>query len=146
MAINKTYYKVPFDFKGFFEQKDLKKLTLEDSISQYISVIITTAFKEYKYDDTFGSEIWETDFDLLINVNRLKEQIKISLLKKIKTLEKRLTNIQVTIILAESIVKDTSKTRLKKQLKIEIKGNIKKTNEDYRFVGFYFIAPLSYSH
>jgi len=144
--MNKSYYKVPFDFRRFFEQKDLKKITLEDSISQYISVIITTAFKEYKHDDEFGSEIWETDFDLLTNVNRLKEQIKISLSKQIKALEKRLNNTNVNILLGESLIKNTNKTRLKKQLKIKITGTIRKTNEPYTFVGSYFIAPLSYSY
>jgi len=144
--MNKSYYKVPFNFKNFFEQKNLKKISLEDSISQYISVIITTAFKEYKHDDAFGSEIWETDFDLLTNVNRLKEQIKISLSAKIKKLETRLSNININIVLGESVIPHTTKTRLKKQLRIEITGTIKKTNEPYRFLGSYYIAPLSYAH
>ncbi len=144
--MNKSYYKIPFNFKNFFEQKDLKKITLQESISQYISIIITTAFKEYKHDHDFGSEIWETDFDLLTNVNRLKEQIKTSLSTKIKTLEKRLSNINVNIVLGESVVPNATKTRLKKQLKIEIKGIVKKTNEPYYFTGMYYIAPLSYTN
>jgi len=144
--MHKSYYKVPFNFKSFFEQKDLKKITLHDSISQYISIIITTAFKEYKHDDSFGSEIWETDFDLLTNVNRLKEQIKTSLSTKVKTLEKRLSNVNINIVLGESVVPNTTKTRLKKQLKIEVTGIIKKTNEPYYFTGMYYIAPLSYSN
>ncbi len=144
--MNKSYYKVPFDFKNFFEQKDLKRITLEESISQYISIIITTAFKEYKHDHNFGSEIWETDFDLLTNVNRLKEQIKTSLAVKIKSLEKRLSNISVNILLGESVVPNTTRTRLKKQLKIEVKGIIRKTNEPYYFTGMYYIAPLSYTN
>jgi len=143
--MNKSYYKIPFNFKSFFEQKDLKKISLQESISQYIGIIITTAFKEYKHDHNFGSEIWETDFDLLTNVNRLKEQIKTSLSTKIKTLEKRLSNINVKILLSEGVVPNTTKTRLKKQLKIEVTGIIKKTNEPYYFTGMYYIAPLSYS-
>jgi len=144
--MNKSYYKVPFNFKNFFEQKDLKKITLQESISQYISIIITTAFKEYKHDHDFGSEIWETDFDLLTNVNRLKERIKTSLSTKIKTLEKRLDNVNVNIVIGESVIPNTTKTRLKKQLKIEITGIIKKTNEPYYFTGMYYIAPLSYTN
>jgi len=144
--MNKSYYKVPFNFKNFFEQKDLKKITLQESISQYISIIITTAFKEYKHDHDFGSEIWETDFDLLTNVNRLKERIKTSLSTKIKALEKRLDNVNVSIVIGESVIPNTTKTRLKKQLKIEITGIVKKTNEPYYFTGMYYIAPLSYTN
>jgi len=144
--MNKSYYKVPFNFKNFFEQKDLKKITLQESISQYISIIITTAFKEYKHDHDFGSEIWETDFDLLTNVNRLKERIKTSLSTKIKALEKRLDNVNVSIVIGESVIPNTTKTRLKKQLKIKITGIVKKTNEPYYFTGMYYIAPLSYTN
>ena len=142
--MNKNYYKIPFSFKNFFEQKDLKKITLEESITQYISIIITTAFKEYKHDHSFGSEIWENDFDLLTNINKLKEQIKLSLSEKIKTFEKRIHNINVNVTIGESLLSDkTEKTRLKKQLKIDIKGIVKKTNEPYFFTGMYYIAPLS---
>jgi len=75
----KPYYQVPLDFKKFFQKKELKKLSLRDSISQFISIIITTYFEEYSFDENFGSEIWETDFDLLVNANVLKERIKKSL-------------------------------------------------------------------
>ena len=144
--MTKNYYKVPFDFNRFFEQKDLKKTSLEDSISQYLSVIITTAFKEYKHDHKFGSEIWESDYDLLTNINRLKEQIKKSLSNKVKSLEKRLENIQVNVLLSQAHIDNENNIRLKKQLRIEIKGTIKKTNEPFRFIGSYYIAPLAYSY
>ena len=138
------YYKIPFDFKSFFEHKDLKKISLKESISQYISLVITTAYKEYKHDEEFGSEIWESEFEILSNVNTLKENIKNSILEKINKYEKRLSNIKISVVIGETFVPNINKTRLKKQLVIRITGRLKKTNETFAFSGSYFIAPLSY--
>jgi len=140
----KPYYQAPFDFKRFFEKKELRKLSLRDSISQFMSVIITTYFEEYAFDERFGSEIWETDFDLLVNANVMKERIKRSLTKQINSYEKRLSNIDLNIELMESLSSKTNKVRLKKYLYITIRGTIVKTDEPFVFTGDYYLAPLSY--
>ncbi|MRX64888.1 GPW/gp25 family protein [Maribacter luteus] len=142
----KPYYQAPFDFKRFFEKKELKKISMRESISQFISIIITTYFEEYAFDEGFGSEIWETDFDLLVNANVLKEQIKKSLKNQIETYEKRLSNIDLNVELMETLSSNTNKVRLKKYLFITIKGTIIKTDEPFVFKGDYYLAPLSYKH
>ncbi|SDE77597.1 Gene 25-like lysozyme [Pricia antarctica] len=140
----KPYYEAPFNFKRFFEKKPLVKMSLRDSIFQFISIIITTYFEEYTFDDEFGSAIWETDFDLLVNANVLKEHIKYSLTDQIERYEKRLTNIELNIELKESLIENSNKVRLKKYLLISVTGIIIKTDESFRFTGDYYLAPLSY--
>ncbi len=140
----KPYYEAPFDFKRFFEKKELKKLSVRDSISQFIGIIITTYFKEYTFNEEFGSEIWESDFDLLVNANVLKERIKHSLTDQIRTYEKRLANIDLSVELMESFSQNSHRVRLKKHLYIHIAGTIIKTHEPFRFTGNYYLAPLSY--
>ena len=141
--MKKLYYKIPFDFKNFFEKNEFKKINLQESISQFIGMIITTTFGEYKYDNEFGSEIWETDFDHLTNINILKERIKNSLFEKIIHYEKRLSNIEVQLNIIENKL-PTNSVRIKKRLKIIITGTIQKTHEPYVFSGDYYLAPLSY--
>ena len=143
--MKRSYYQIPFDFGKFFEQKELTKITLRESISQFISVIITTYFQEYTFDENFGSEIWETDFDLLTNPNVLKEQIRNSLQDKISTYEKRLSNVKVQLYLGEDLSQKVEKVRLKKYLTIKVIGKVIKTDEPYTFSGNYFLAPLSYT-
>jgi len=140
----KPYYETPFNFNRFFEKKEFKKISLEDSISQFISVIITTYFEEYTNDEKFGSEIWESDFDQLVNTNVLKERIKKSLTLQIIKYEKRLANVELDIDLREKISEKSNKTRLKKFLNISIIGTIVKTDNPYSFAGDYYLAPLSY--
>ena len=142
--MEKPYYEAPLNFKRFFEKKEMNKLSVHDSISQFISIIITTYFEEYTFDKDFGSMIWETDFDLLINANVLRERIKSSLEKQIEIYEKRLGNVNLEVELMEKLTNTTNKVRLKKYLLITVSGSIMKTDEPFQFTGDYYLAPLSY--
>lgn len=138
------YYKIPFDFKGLTKGQDIRKVTIEESLAQFISLIITTIFGEYKYDDNFGTMIWETDFNLLANANQLKDTIKDSVFSKVKEYEKRLTVTDVTLSVSEDTVSYTKNIRVKKRLDIVVYGIIKKTNQPYYYKSSYFLAPFSF--
>lgn len=137
------YYKIPIDFKNLTRGEDIRKVTIEESLAQYISLVITTIFGEYKYDENFGTMIWETDFNLLANANQLKDAIKDSVFSKVKEYEKRLIVTDVTLGISEETVSYTSKIRVKKRLDIVVYGNIKKTNQPYYYKSSYFLAPFS---
>jgi len=138
------YYKIPFDFKGLTKGQDIRKVTIEESLAQFISLIITTIFGEYKYYDDFGTMIWETDFNLLANANQLKDTIKDSVFSKVKQYEKRLTVTDVTLSVSEDTVSYTKNIRVKKRLDIVVYGIIKKTNQPYYYKSSYFLAPFSF--
>jgi len=138
------FYKIPIDFKRLSSGEDLRKVTIEESLAQYISLIITTIFGEYKYDDEFGTVIWETDFNLLANANQLKDMIKESVHEKVKKYEKRLTVTDVTLGVSEDTVSYDANIRVKKRLDIVVYGVIKKTNQPYYYKSSYFLAPFSF--
>lgn len=138
------FYKIPIDFKRLSSGEDLRKVTIEESLAQYISLIITTIFGEYKYDDEFGTVIWETDFNLLANANQLKDMIKESVHEKVKKYEKRLTVTDVTLGVSEDTVSYEANIRVKKRLDIVVYGVIKKTNQPYYYKSSYFLAPFSF--
>jgi len=138
------FYKIPIDFKRLSSGEDLRKVTIEESLAQYISLIITTIFGEYKYDDGFGTVIWETDFNLLANANQLKDMIKESVHEKVKQYEKRLIVTDVTLGVSEDTVSYETNIRVKKRLDIVVYGVIKKTNQPYYYKSSYFLAPFSF--
>ena len=70
-----AFYKLPIDFNVILQKKELEKTSIEHSIAQQIILLATSTFGECKFDETFGSKIWEIDFDLLMNENNLKEII-----------------------------------------------------------------------
>jgi phage baseplate assembly protein W len=138
------YYKIPIDFKALSAGQNLRKVTIEESLAQYISLIITTIFGEYKYDNDFGTIIWETDFNLLANPNQLKDMIKESVHEKVKKYEQRLTVTDVTLTVSEYTVSYTKNIRVKKRLDIVVYGIINKTNQPYYYKSSYFLAPFSF--
>lgn len=138
------YYKIPIDFKNLTRGEDIAKVTIEESLALYISLIITTIFGEYKHDDGFGTMIWETDFNLLANVNQLKDIIKESVFTKVKQYEKRLSITDVTLGISEDTVSYATNIRVKKRLDIVVYGVIKKTNQPYYYKSSYFLAPFSF--
>jgi len=117
---------------------------MDGVLAQYISLIITTIFGEYKYDDEFGTVIWETDFNLLANANQLKDMIKESVHEKVKKYEKRLIITDVTLGVSEDTVSYEANIRVKKRLDIVVYGVIKKTNQPYYYKSSYFLAPFSF--
>lgn len=138
------FYKIPIDFKRLTSGEDIRKVTIEESLAQYISLIITTIFGEYKYDDGFGTVIWETDFNLLANANQLKDMIKESVHEKVKQYEKRLIVTDVTLGVSEDTISYETNIRVKKRLDIVVYGVIKKTNQPYYYKSSYFLAPFSF--
>jgi phage baseplate assembly protein W len=142
--MKELFYKIPFDFKKLTIGEDIRKVTIEESLAQFIALIISTVYGEYKYDEEFGSLIWETDFDLLANPEQLKDQIKNSVFEKVKKYEQRLIVTDVALAVVEDTVDYEVKIRVKKRLDIIVYGIIKQTNQPYYYKSSYYLAPFSF--
>ncbi len=142
--MKELFYKIPFDFKRLTIGEDSRKVTIEESLAQFIALIISTTFGEYKYDEDFGTIIWETDFNQLANPNQLKDQIKESVFEQVKKYEKRLTITDVELGVVEDTLSSELSIRVKKRLDIIVYGIIKQTNQPYYFKSSYYLAPFSF--
>ena len=139
-----AFYKLPIDFGSVIQKKELEKTSLEHSIAQQIILLATTTFGECKFDETYGSKIWEIDFDLLMNENTLKEIISKTMKQSLSKHEERIKVIDIKIELSETkfMVKDVN--RAKKRVDIIIEATVKSTNRPFDFRGYFFVGPLSY--
>ena len=138
------YYKIPMDFSAITNKKDAEKISIDNSISQQIFLISTTALGECKFDETFGTEIWEMDFDLLKTDNTLKEFIITSMKKSIQMHEKRLLLEDVEVSIKDHNLGTLGKSRMKKRVIIAVKGQVLETNRPFLFQNSFFVGPLSY--
>ncbi|MCI3939165.1 GPW/gp25 family protein [Chryseobacterium aahli] len=138
------YYKIPMDFESIVNKKDAEKISIDNSISQQIFLISTTALGECKFDETFGTEIWEMDFDLLKTDNSLKEFIVGSMKKSIVMHEKRLLLEDVEVSVKDHNLGTIGKRRMKKRVVISVKGQVLETNRPFLFQNSFFVGPLSY--
>lgn len=132
------------NFEAIVNKKDADKISIDNSISQQIFLISTTALGECKFDETFGTEIWEMDFDLLKTDNSLKEFIVSSMKKSIVMHEKRLLLEDVEVSVKDHNLGTIGKRRMKKRVVISVKGQVLETNRPFLFQNSFFVGPLSY--
>ncbi|WP_449399650.1 GPW/gp25 family protein [Chryseobacterium wanjuense] len=103
------YYKIPIDFELVMHKKDAEKISIDNSIAQQIFLIATTSLGESKFDESFGSEIWEMDFDLLKSDNMVREFITNALHKAISMHEKRLQLSDVEVLVQDQSIGGSEK-------------------------------------
>ncbi len=139
------YYTLPINTKKLMANEAHNSCTLNQSISHYIHLVNTSNFGECAFDESFGSAIWLVDFDNLKSTNRLKDFIQESLYTSLNEHEKRLDAIRVNVnIKQEELLETELSNRIKKRIDIRIKGRVKKTNEAFSYVEYFYIGPLSY--
>ncbi|MBU2949238.1 GPW/gp25 family protein [Tamlana agarivorans] len=140
-----NYYKFPLNATALIQNRSIEKSNIEVSIANYIHLIMTTRFGECHFDPSFGSAIWDVDFNNIGSDNKLRTMVLESLIKSLKTYETRLSNIEFDVHIAqEEINLRREKSRIKKGVSISVNGVIKKINEAFSYKEHFFIAPLSY--
>ena len=138
------YYKLPIDFEGLIKKQDLAKIALEDSISQSIYTLMTTSLGECKFDETYGCELWDSDFDLLKSDNELKVFVAQSLKKSIAQHEKRITTQDIEVTITEQDLGNLGKKRIKKKVLVSVRAIVLETNRPFVYDFSFFVSPLSY--
>jgi Baseplate wedge protein gp25 len=143
--MNSNYYTLPFNTKRLLSSKPHRKCNLNESIAHYIHLVNTSYFGECTFDESFGSSIWLLDFDNLKKTNRLRGLIRDSLEESLSKYEKRLHDVRVDVrIKQEELTGGEKSNSIKKRIDIRVKGKIKKTSEEFSFVEYFYIGPLSY--
>ncbi len=122
-----------------------EKCGLEESVRQHIYLILITRFAENRYDPSYGSELWEYDFESLKVLEDKKHYLENSFKKLLQVHEPRLTDIAVSINIAEGPVVSHHKTehKIKKKIEIKIKGKLAETNKPFNQPPFIiFFSPV----
>jgi predicted component of type VI protein secretion system len=137
-----TYYALPLRLDKIISKKFNSLCSLQESIAQNLYLLLTTDFKELRFDPTYGCLIWEQDFEILASI-KWKDALSYSLEETIRTHEQRLKDVKVKIEIEEFKFLNKDSTRIKKRLFIRIEGFTVKTNEKFEFMEQIFIAPFS---
>jgi hypothetical protein len=137
-----SFYTLPLRLDKIVNRKPLSYCSLQDSISQNLYLLITTHFKELRYDHSYGCSIWEQDFEIMPNI-KWKDALSVSLEETIRKHEERLTGSKVKVEIEEYKFLSKEIIRIKRKLIIKIVGFLAKTNEKFEFIEQIFIAPFS---
>lgn len=140
-----VYYKMPLKLAAAMEGSELPACDLDTSIQKSLELIIMTKFGEHRSDPTFGCEIWNLDFELIISARLWEEKLRQSLMNSITTHEYRLANVEIAAAITDiekfNLLKQF--TEIKKRVDIQVTGTIKKTGEPFAFHTNLFLSPLS---
>jgi phage baseplate assembly protein W len=143
--MNIIYYKIPLQLSSLLEGNELPNGDLKESITKTLELIIMTRFGEHRHDPSFGCEIWDLDFELIVSENKWEEKLRQSLLKSITTHEHRLADIQLNVQITEiekfHLIKQYAE--IKKRVDIHLTGIIHKTGESFTFNNSLFLSPLA---
>ncbi len=140
-----TFYNLPLRLAEVMKGNELPTCDLVQSIAKNLELIITTRFGEHRSDTTFGCEIWELDFELIVSAGLWEEKLRQSLLKSITTHEPRLADIEITVSIVDTEKLNVLKqfTEIKKRVNIFLQATIHKTGEPFQFRANMFLSPLS---
>jgi len=142
------YYKLPLKFADIMKKKELPKCKdIGESISQNINLMITSKFGEYRFDQTFGSNIWDSDFENIFANEDWSTRVSQSLTDIIALHEPRLKNIVVTAEINQEEIADNSANpqyRIKQKVVVNIQGTLTNTNERFNTTQRLYVSPLSF--
>lgn len=141
--MSEIYYALPLNLGNIINKIEQPRISLNESISAWIHLLLVTHYDECKHDETFGCEIWEHDFENIGNSQKFKEEIQRAVLKTITVHEPRLSDIRLELQI-EQVEVMMQNRRIKIRIGIKVKGTIKKTNEPFVHVESFFVGPLSY--
>lgn len=142
-----NYYELPIRFDDLMKpNRDLPTCELKRSIAQNINLIVTSKYNEHRYDDSYGCEIYDLDFELIHNENAWREKINKSITNSLKKHERRLEAIEAAIeIKEEEFLNERTNIRgIRKKITIFINGTIRDTGEKFGFNTALFLSPISF--
>ncbi|MGB8490778.1 MAG: GPW/gp25 family protein [Bacteroidales bacterium] len=138
-----AFLQIPINAELITRQKQLKRCSLNESVSGLMHLIIITHFGENKQDASFGNELWERDFETVENIQAFREKLSGSLHKAIIQYEKRLADVKVGIDF-DQVLTTVYNRRVRQRIHIVIEGTLRKTNESFVHREVFFMGPLSY--
>ena len=143
--MNLTYYKIPFNLGTVMDGLELPQASLQESIAKNLELIIMSRFGEHRSDPSFGCEIWDLDFELIVSAGLWEEKLRQSLLRSVTTHEHRLSDTRVNVSISD--IEKTNflnqSTEIKKRVNITVTGTILKTGVAFNYQTNMFLSPLS---
>lgn len=139
------YYQMPLNLGQVIAGNKAATCSLGESISQNLFLLICTRKGDMPGEPDFGSDIWDMQFELIIDQRRWKNAVESSLLNCIKRFETRLKNSKVDIKLEEVEVNYPFRKypEVKHQATIKVEADLKHSGEPFRFATNIYVSPLA---
>jgi phage baseplate assembly protein W len=91
----KSHIKIPFTLSFKSNSEAIEKVAVEDSVRQFIDLLITTKQGECIFNQDFGYEIWSNEFEPILNIHKWQPMFRDQIKELLERYEPRITAIQV---------------------------------------------------
>jgi|688.fasta_scaffold334867_2 hypothetical protein len=136
------YYHIPFRFGEITTKgKELKEVSLLESIANNCTLIIGSRFRSHRFDTQFGCALWDRDFDISEDL-KWEEDLQKSVTNSVQKYERRLEQIRIDLKFGENIIRNKNNAFLRKSIKVSIQAKIKTTGESFFFEKILYISPV----
>lgn len=136
------YLKYPVNFKSLLNGSQENFCKIDESIAYNIMMIITTSFGEIPETPSYGTIIWDLEFNQHIKKRDWEDLVRKSLYDSISAFEKRLNLTEVSISLDEINDKELSSS-IRRKANIVVKGSIIESLIPFNFHTKLNISPIS---
>ena len=116
---------------------------IAESVAQFIHLLLLTRPGEHHYDREFGCPTWNEDFTTIHSVSSWRDGLRVTVETLLEGYEKRLTGIDVDIEVDELEFGTKEHRRIRKRIRIRIKGVLKATQEPFEFLEELFFSPIA---
>lgn len=144
--MEKSNYKLPFRPLNLMASNgQVETCDVFESIAQNIMLLITTKKGENRYDENYGNDVWDVEFDNGISTTIWENIFVKSLIRQINTYESRLQNpkVQAYITFVEHNYDTRGYTEVKKKVRIGINARLESTGENFNFSTELYLSPMS---
>jgi phage baseplate assembly protein W len=108
-------------------------------------VILSTHRGEHSFSHEFGTGLWEMDFENVASESVWVEKFTAYVEKGIRENEKRLTDVEINIVVRDMVREDTEIRNLsiRKRVDVFIHGTAVSTGKQHDFKHILYVGPLS---
>lgn len=137
------YFKLPLKCHELMQpvssRKGRKKdnihvVDVKTSIHNLLHLLILTSFGEYRPDDSFGCGLWEREFDMSLDLKKVRQAIRSDLVAAIDKFEPRLMDVQVDISFF-------GRRSFSRKVSLTVSGKLTATAEAFEHCEMLFICP-----
>lgn len=139
-------YRLPFSPQAaMMSSGTIQTCGAAESIAQNIMLLIITKQGENRYDERYGNDVWNVEFDNGISPSQWENIFIQSLHRQIRDYEPRIVNpdISAKITYVEHSYETRNYTEVKKKVKIAINAKLQSSGENFQFSTELFLSPMS---
>lgn len=90
-----SYLKIPVTFRQKGNKPTFERVCVEESVKEFIELLITTKQGECAFNNDFGYEIWSNEFEPILNSMQWQPKFMELVKYMLEQYENRITDVQV---------------------------------------------------